>query len=63
MVEQFEDALIRSGPSVQEFRRFVRSYRNELWPEEFRGIDEANARYARVTRSITAITEELEGAA
>jgi hypothetical protein len=63
VVEQFEDALIRSGASVQEFRRFVRSYRNELWPDEFRGIDEANARYARVTRAIAAIDKELQGAA
>lgn len=62
VVEQFEDALIRSGGSVQEFRRFVRSYRTEMWPAEFRGIDEANARYARVTRAIAAIEKELEGA-
>jgi hypothetical protein len=63
VVEQFEDALIRSGASEQEFRRFARSYRNELWPAEFQGIDEANARYARVTRAMTAITGDLESAA
>jgi hypothetical protein len=63
VVEQFEDALIRSGASEQEFRRFARSYRNELWPAEFQGIDEANARYARVTRAMTAITGDLEGVA
>ncbi|MFF4894951.1 hypothetical protein [Streptomyces sp. NPDC001068] len=55
LVEQFEDTLIRSGTSPQEFRRFVRSYRNDLWPEEFRGIDEANSRFARVVR----VTEEI----
>jgi len=61
LVEQFEDTLIRSGTSVQEFRRFVRSYRSDLWPEEFRGIDEANSRFARVVRvskEITAIVEQ-----
>ncbi len=36
VVEQFEDALIRSGTSEQEFRRFARSYRNELWPRAIR---------------------------
>ncbi|MGW0778684.1 hypothetical protein ACWD01_34840 [Streptomyces sp. NPDC002835] len=50
LVEQFEDTLIRSGTSVQEFRRFVRSYRNDLWPEEFQGTDEANSRFAHVVR-------------
>ncbi|CAM5434351.1 hypothetical protein [Streptomyces aurantiogriseus] len=60
LLEQFEDTLIRSGTSAQEFRRFVRSYRNDLWPEEFRGIDEANSRFARVvrvTKEIAALTE------
>jgi hypothetical protein len=60
LLEQFEDTLIRSGASAQEFRRFVRSYRSDLWPEEFRGIDEANNRFARVvkaTKDITALTE------
>ncbi|MET7780744.1 hypothetical protein ABZT28_34255 [Streptomyces sp. NPDC005388] len=63
LVEQFEDTLIRSGTSVQEFRRFVRSYRNDLWPEEFRGIDEANSRFARVvrvTKEIAALAEPGE---
>ncbi|MFJ3761939.1 hypothetical protein [Streptomyces sp. NPDC090080] len=63
LVEQFEDTLIRSGTSPQEFRRFVRSYRNDLWPEEFRGIDEANSRFARVVRvteGIAALAGEEE---
>jgi hypothetical protein len=63
VVEQFEDALIRSGESEQEFRRFARSYRNDLWPAEFQGIDEANARYARVTRAMKAIMGDLGSAA
>ncbi|MEV7063685.1 hypothetical protein AB0N97_12910 [Streptomyces collinus] len=63
LVEQFEDTLIRSGTSVQEFRRFVRSYRNDLWPEEFHGIDEANSRFARVVgvaKEIAALAERGE---
>lgn len=65
LLEQFEDTLIRSGTSAQEFRRFVRSYRNDLWPEEFRGIDEANSRFARVVRVVNeiAVVTEREGEA
>ena len=59
LVEQFEDTLIRSGTSVMEFRRFVRSYRNDLWPAEFRGIDEANSRFARVLRVAQDISKVL----
>ena len=58
-VEQFEDIFIRSGKSDTEFRRFARSYRDELWPGEFAGLTEGHARYARVTRLIKTITEEL----
>ena len=58
-VEQFEDAFIRSGTSESEFRRFARSYRDELWPGEFAGLTEQHARYARVTRLIAAITDNL----
>ncbi|MEU0642786.1 hypothetical protein [Streptomyces umbrinus] len=60
LVEQFEDTLIRSGTSVMEFRRFVRSYRNDLWPAEFKGIDEANSRFARVLRVTQDISKTLE---
>ncbi|WP_327394607.1 hypothetical protein [Streptomyces phaeochromogenes] len=60
LVEQFEDTLIRSGTSVMEFRRFVRSYRNDLWPAEFKGIDEANSRFARVLRVTQDISKALE---
>ncbi|WP_328405132.1 hypothetical protein OHS70_37560 [Streptomyces sp. NBC_00390] len=60
LVEQFEDTLIRSGTSVPEFRRFVRSYRNDLWPEEFQGIDEANSRFARVVRVAQDISSVIE---
>jgi hypothetical protein len=58
-VEQFEDAFIRSGKSEAEFRRFARSYRDELWPGEFAGLTEGHAHYARVTRLIKTITENL----
>ncbi|MFG2381818.1 hypothetical protein [Streptomyces avermitilis] len=60
LVEQFEDTLIRSGTSAMEFRRFVRSYRNDLWPAEFKGIDEANSRFARVLRVAQDISHVLE---
>ncbi len=57
--EQFEDAFIRSGQSDAEFRRFARSYRDELWPGEFAGVTEGHARYAKVARLIKTITGEL----
>lgn len=57
--EQFEDTLIRSGDSEREFRRLARSYRDEIWPGVFRGIDEANARVARLVRAIRAVREQL----
>jgi hypothetical protein len=60
VVEQFQDTLIRSGDSVTEFQRFVRCYRTDMWSEEFRGIDQANVRYARVVSSLHAISKALE---
>lgn len=67
--EQFEDALVRGGDSDREFRRLARSYRDEIWPGVFQGIDARNARINRVTRaaqdvsrSIAAIVESSTGA-
>jgi hypothetical protein len=57
--EQFEDALIRSGNSEREFRRFTRSYKSEIWPNDYKGIDEANARITKIKRSILSIRETL----
>lgn len=57
--EQFEDTLIRSGDSEREFRRLARSYRDEIWPGVFRGIDEANARIGKLARAIRAVREQL----
>jgi len=59
--EQFEDTLIRSGDSEREFRRFARSYRDEIWPGVYQGIDEANARFAKVAKAIRAVRDNLHG--
>jgi hypothetical protein len=59
-VEQFEDALIRSGGAEQEFRRLARSYRDEIWPGIYQGIDEDNARVARVIRASRSLSEYLD---
>jgi hypothetical protein len=59
--EQFDDTLIRSGDSEREFKRFARSYRDDIWPGVFKGIDEANARFAKVMRSIHAVRMHLVG--
>ncbi len=58
-VEQFEDTLIRAGLADREFRRFGRSYRDELWPGQYSGLTEAHARYASVAKLLKAISEKL----
>jgi hypothetical protein len=58
-VEQVEDSLIRSGQSGLEFKRFARSYRDELWPGVYSGLTEGSARYARVMRVMRSINEKL----
>jgi len=58
-VEQFEDALIRSGTSERDFERLAFSYREELWPGVFAGVAEGHARHAKVTRLMKTINEKL----
>jgi hypothetical protein len=58
--EQFDDAFIRSGDSEREFKRLARSYRDEIWPGVFQGMDGASARFAKVTRTIRAVREDLD---
>lgn len=50
--EQFQDSLIRAGDSEREFRRFARSYRDEIWPGVFEGIEAQSARIGRVKRAV-----------
>lgn len=57
--EQFDDTLIRSGESLRDFKRLTRSYREEIWPGEFKGIDESNARFAKIKKIILSIREHL----
>jgi hypothetical protein len=59
--EQFEDVFIRSGESEKEFRRLARSYRDDIWPNVFQGIDEANAKFAKVSKAIRSIRTHLGG--
>lgn len=49
-VEQFDDALVRSGAAEREIRQLARAYRDELWPGVFEGLDGADARVARAAR-------------
>jgi hypothetical protein len=58
-VEQFEDALIRSASSEQDFRRIGRLYRDEIWPDVFKGIAEDNARCERIRKSLNAVNSQL----
>lgn len=62
-VEQFADALIRSGAAEREIRQLARSYRDELWVGVFEGLDGADARVARVARAadeLLNVTTDLE---
>ena len=60
----FEDEVIRSGKSKEEFRNLVDGYRDELWPGRFDGINQASARAQQLARSVQelsiAIDEALE---
>ncbi|MDD2893813.1 MAG: hypothetical protein PHF20_07760 [Halothiobacillaceae bacterium] len=57
--EQFDDVLIRDAQSKKELRRFTRSFRDEIWPGVFQGIDEENAKYAKLKKSIIHIKNHL----
>jgi hypothetical protein len=57
--EQFVDTLVRSEDSEIEFRRLARSYRDEIWPGAYQGIDEHNAHVAAVRRTARALEETL----
>jgi len=48
--EQFEDSFIRSDSSILEFFRLARSYRDEIWPGIFQGIDKENAKVSKARR-------------
>ncbi len=57
--EQFDDEFIRAGTSRAEFRRLGRSYREEIWPGVFDGMDQHNAHIAQFGRAISAVEETL----
>ncbi|MEZ4312379.1 MAG: hypothetical protein R3F14_30485 [Polyangiaceae bacterium] len=57
--EQFEDSFIRSGDSEREFLRLGRSYRDEIWPGVFSGLDAKNARIARVRKDAKSVLSAL----
>ncbi len=57
--EQFEDTFIRSGDSEKEFDRLARSYRDEIWPNVYQGIDEANAKFTKINKAIRSIRTQL----
>ncbi|MDD5090701.1 MAG: hypothetical protein PHQ23_07260 [Candidatus Wallbacteria bacterium] len=41
-LDMFADSLIRHRNSLQDFRRLVRHYGNELWPDQFKEMDSHN---------------------
>jgi hypothetical protein len=57
--EHFDDHLLRAENSEREFRRLSRSYRDEIWPDVFSGVDMSNARVAKVKRAISESTNLL----
>lgn len=62
-LENFDDLLIRSADAERDLRRFARSYRNELWPGVYEGLDSGHARFAAVESACRTVREALEGAA
>jgi hypothetical protein len=60
VAEQFEDEVIRSAGSEREFGRLARSYRDELWPGVYSGMDAQNAHVARFQRALQNANEVLE---
>jgi len=57
--EQFGDSFIRSGDSEKEIKRFARSYRDEIWTDEFRELDSQNARISGVNKAIKSVLNTL----
>lgn len=58
--EQFEDSFVRSGHSRRELARLARSYRDEIWPNVFDGMDAQNAKVAKVRRSLQNVLQQLQ---
>ena len=60
----FEDEIVRSGESRAEFWNLAESYRDELWPGRFEGLNQSSARaqqFSRTVRSLSAaINDALE---
>lgn len=57
--EQFDDALIRGGESVNEFLRLADGYRDELWPEESYGTGAANVKVQRLRHAVARLVKAL----
>lgn len=58
-VDQFDDEFIRSRKSRREFNKLARSYRDEIWPGVFEGLDEQNARVKSFRESLKETTRRL----
>lgn len=59
-VEQFTDALIRSGESEREFRYFVTEFRDLLWPDATDAGRVRSQDYAGLRRGCRELVTELE---
>lgn len=55
--EQFEDAFIRFKDAEDEFLRLAISYRDEIWPGVFSGIDETNAKIAKTKKVLNQLID------
>ncbi|MCU0277760.1 MAG: hypothetical protein MUF33_01915 [Candidatus Nanopelagicales bacterium] len=60
----FEDEIVRSGESGAEFWNLAESYRDELWPGRFEGLNQSSARAQQFSKTVrrlsAAINEALE---
>lgn len=51
-VELFEDGFIRAKDIEEEYRSLCHSYRDEIWPSDFDGIDSNNAKIEALHRTV-----------
>lgn len=59
-LEQFEDVLIRSRESGEEFRRLTRTFRDDIWPGVYKDLEHANARLSRVRGELATVRRRLD---
>lgn len=58
----FEDEVIRSGRSREEFRNLADGYRDELWPSRFDDLNSLSARARTFSRAVVDLKHSIDHA-